>query len=231
MTNLKCIMFDCMETLIDMIELPDKEDYARWAFDGSGCEKYFKDFDEFYKYYKTAAKCILDRMPDYREYSFKEQYEYIVREKGLDSIEQKEIVELLLKNYWQNYKRRCYADKMVKETLDYLSGKYKLGVVSNFKVKGGIGDLLEYTGIRSYFKFIVNSAEEGWRKPHPQIYMDAGKISGFISDEILFIGDDFVNDYLGPQKVGIESIFFDRKKRISEECRSINEFIELKNIL
>lgn len=231
MENLKCIMFDCMETLIDMTELPDKKDYALWAFEGSGCEEYFKDFAEFYEDYKAAGESILAKIPEYKEYGFKEQYEYIARKKGINLKTETKMVELLLNNFLKNYRKRCYVDKNVKDVLEYLNGRYKLGVVSNFKVKRAIRDLLEYTGIKSYFEFVINSAEEGWSKPHPRIYTNAVKTSGFVFDEIVFIGDDFVNDYLGPRRMGINSIFFDKKRCAPEDCSKINEFLELKNIL
>lgn len=231
MKDLKCVMFDCMETLIDMTELPDEKDYALWAFRGSGCEKYFKDFSEFYECYKKAGRDISSGIPENREYSFKDQYKYIVEEKGIDTTTQQKIVQLLLKNFCRNYRKRCYVDKMIKDTLEYLNGRYKLGVVSNFKVTGGIENLLEYTGIRSYFEFVINSAEEGWRKPHPKIYMNAAGASGLPFDKIVFVGDNFINDYLGPKKVGMDSIFFDKKGCAHEDCRKINEFMELKKIL
>ncbi len=148
-----------------------------------------------------------------------------------DTSKRKEVVGLLLKSYWKNYRRRCYVADKVKKTLEYLNIKYTLGVVSNFKIKGGIEDLLRYTGIRSYFDFVINSAEQGWRKPHENIYLKAIKTSGFLSSEIIFVGDSFLNDYDGPRRVGIRSIFLDKKRCFDIDCKKIYEFTELKRIL
>lgn len=231
MIDLKCIMFDCMETLIDMKELPDKKDYALWAFEGSGCEKYFNDFDEFYRCYRNARKVIISNIPEYKEYNFERQYMCMLQEKKFKIQKKKKITRLLLKNYWKNYKKRCYVNRNIKETLEYLSKKYTLGVVSNFKVVGGIEDLLKYTGIRNYFEFVINSAEVGWRKPDRRIYMDAVRKSGFKFKDIMFIGDNFVNDYLGPKELGIDSIFLDKKKELSSGYKRIYDFTQIKHIL
>ncbi|MEY8001350.1 HAD family hydrolase [Clostridium sp. Mt-5] len=78
---------------------------------------------------------------------------------------------------------------------------------------------------------LKNADEEGWRKPHPNIYVSAIKMSGFSCDETLFVGDDFINDYAGPRRIGLASIFLDKKKSAVNGCKKVNEFAELKGIL
>jgi len=41
------IFFDCMETLIDMYDLPGEREYALWAYDGSGVEIYWNNAEKF----------------------------------------------------------------------------------------------------------------------------------------------------------------------------------------
>ena len=53
MAAVKYIFFDCMETLVDLHELPSSSDYARWAFQGSGVEGYWRDFEDFLILQKT----------------------------------------------------------------------------------------------------------------------------------------------------------------------------------
>lgn len=231
MKRFKCIMFDCMETIVDMTQLPEKSDYALWAFQGSRCEGHFKNFEEFYAYYKRADEHILSNIPQYREYDFEDIYVDIMKEKHFGEKESRELVEDLLENFWTSYRDKCYVKKEIKETISYLNREYVLGVVSNFKVKGGIEELLRYTGVRKYFSFVINSAEEGWRKPHPRIYASALTKAKFSSEDTLFIGDDFVNDYEGPRSSGIASILFNKGKSVKYSCRKINNFTELREIL
>lgn len=56
-------------------------------------------------------------------------------------------------------------------------------------------------------------------------------MSGFSCDETLFVGDDFINDYAGPRRIGLASIFLDKKKSAVNGCKKVNEFAELKGIL
>ncbi len=231
MKDFKCIMFDCMETIVDMTKLPEKSDYALWAFKNSKCEEYFKSFQEFYTYYKKAEKSILSSIPRYKEYDFEDIYVQIMKERHFAQEDGRVLVENLLVNFWENYKNKCYVEKEIKDTISSLRNKYVLGVVSNFKVKRGIEELLKYTGVREYFSFVINSSEEGWRKPHPQIYVSALKKSGFSPADAVFVGDDFINDYTGPRRIGMSSILFNKGKKGREDCKKIDEFVELKEIL
>jgi putative hydrolase of the HAD superfamily len=231
MNNYKCIMFDCMETIIDMTELPKKSDYALWAFEGSKCRKYFRDFNEFYTCYRKADKNILSGIPRYREYDFEDIYVDIMKKRHFDEEKSRELVQDLFGNLWRNYKGRCYVNEEVKEVISYLNKKYILGVVSNFKVKKGIEELLRYTDLRKYFSVVVNSSEEGWRKPHPNIYLLALKMSGVSCRDALFVGDDFTNDYLGPRKMGMDSILLEKGRNNIENCKKIRKFAELEEML
>lgn len=231
MKDIKCIMFDCMETIVDMTELPDKKDYALWAFEGSGCEKYLGDFSRFYECYKSARRCILSSIPEYKEYDFKAQYEYILRENNIQVERQRFIVHMLLENYWKKYMKSCYIKEDVKETLIYLNNRYILGVVSNFKFPGGIEELLKCNGVYDLFNFVVTSVNEGWRKPHPHIYNAGIEKSGCSVNEILFVGDDFVNDYQQPAKLGMKSILLDTNGKGNDNCTKIDSIARLKDIL
>lgn len=229
MGKIKCIMFDCMETIVDMSELPTRSDYALWAFKGSGCEKYFRDFDEFYDLYKKENKKILYQNPDYKEYSFEYIYSCILKEKNINKDEHQNIINMLSENYWRNYKRRCYVDKNIVNILKYLNSKYTLGVVSNFKFMGGIEDILKSEGIYNLFNFVVVSINEGFRKPYSELYNIAIKKSGFLKDEILFVGDSFENDYEGPKKVGLTALLLDKGKNKEINCKKITKFSYIKD--
>jgi putative hydrolase of the HAD superfamily len=50
------IFFDCMETLIDLHKLPVAEDYAMWAYRGSGVESLWQDFDSFFSVIPKPGK-------------------------------------------------------------------------------------------------------------------------------------------------------------------------------
>ena len=106
-----------------------------------------------------------------------------------------------------------------------------MGVVSNFRVMGGIEELLEMLDIRKYFSFVVTSISLGIRKPHLDIYNEAVKLSGTTADRIVFVGDDYINDYMTPAFIGMKAVFYDRYGRHPEADPRFDDFSELPRIL
>jgi putative hydrolase of the HAD superfamily len=223
------IFFDCMETLIDLHKLPAAEDYAMWAYAGSGAEHLWKDFDSFFKCYAAAKQELASSLPPHTEYEIRGRFLKMLQTgvPGLNRPQIEEAADMIYRNYWRNYKAECYVKGDIIETLDKLSGSYRMGVVSNFMVMGGIEELLEMLGIRKFFDFVVTSVVAGKRKPHPDIYDEAVKISGTQPDRIVFIGDDFVNDYVTPISLGMEAIYYDKNGQHPEADFRIVDFTEL----
>lgn len=209
MEKIKYIFFDCMETLIDMTILPSPNDYAEWAYRGSGVEDNWVDFAEFLKDYLEAKSLITNSLPLHNEFAMRTIFEKMAQAKEARSYEN--IADCLDKRFWENYLSKCYVSPEVKETVVQLSGNYKLGIVSNFKVPQGIETLIHNFGLSSYFEFITTSINIGWKKPHSQIYYDAIKRSGADRGQIIFVGDNYECDYLGPRKVGLRAVLLDKK--------------------
>lgn len=230
--KIEWILFDCMETLVDMTELPLPRDYAAWAYYGSGTEKLFGSFEEFYILYDKAKKTIDSSLEKYHEYEFSRRLQLAAQYVSGNNLDENEQTrELLYSNYWKNYSDRCYVRQDILETLPSLKKEYRLGVVSNFMVSGGIEELLEANGIKDYFDFVVTSIREGWRKPHINIYDAALKLSGSGYEKILFVGDDYENDYSTPETLGMSSVLLDRYGRYKETKRRIADFYELRALL
>lgn len=232
MSKIKCILFDCMETLIDVTELPTLRDYARWAYDGSGVEQYWENFDEFFQNYIQAKEKIIKRLPENKEHNLIKRFEEIalLKFKGnKDTIT--EISEKLMDNYWKTYTQKCYIKNEVAKVLPTLSNKYQLGVVSNFVVKDGVEELLVSHGISNYFDSVITSINVGWRKPHPNIYNVALQHFKVSPCEILFVGDDYINDYLQPKKLGLNVLLLDRYNKFEHIKERVCNFYQLADSL
>lgn len=228
--NIKFILFDCMETIIDMTQLPKRRDYAFWAYNGCGVEYLWKDFEEFFNEYRLAADLIDKKLPQYKEHSITERFIFMLDRKNINE-NKKMILKSIHQNYWKNYSERCYVEDETVSLLEYLSNKYKIGIVSNFIVDDGIEDLLNKTGIMDYFQFAVTSVKNGWRKPHRNIYDEAVQKSGASVCDIYFVGDDYICDYEGPRKVGIKSYLYDRKIEYPDIQDRVTRLIDLKQFL
>jgi putative hydrolase of the HAD superfamily len=108
-----------------------------------------------------------------------------------------------------------------------LTESYQLGIVSNFKVPGGIEELLKLNGIERYFNSVTVSINMGWRKPHEAIYHHALNFMDALPEDIYFIGDDFKNDYLKPRELGLKGVLLDRFNRHPEVTDRVKDFYEL----
>ena len=88
------------------------------------------------------------------------------------------------------------------EALEYLSGKYRLYILSN-----GFRELQEQkmrsAGILRYFRKIVLSEDIGVHKPFPAIFNFAMSATQSEFRTSLMIGDNWKNDIVGAREVGM----------------------------
>ncbi len=227
------IFFDCMETLVDLHKLPTMKDYAMWAYDGSGVESLWQNFNTFFNSYTAARQELAASLPEHAEFEMKGRFLHTVRSSvpTLPDGHIEAAADKLYKNYWKNYKAGCYVSEDVKKILCNLEGSVRMGVVSNFMVMGGIEELLDILKIRKFFTFVVTSVAVGKRKPHPEIYNVAVGISGVSADRIMFIGDDFVNDYIAPISLGMKAAYYDKHDQHSDAKLKFTNFNELLSTL
>ncbi len=97
-----------------------------------------------------------------------------------------------------------------KEALEALSGRYKLGVVSDAILTPGarLRDLLEAHGLKRYFAGFAFSDEVGRSKPHPAMFRAAARQLGVEVTEMVHVGDRDHNDVRGPQALGMKAVLF-----------------------
>lgn len=234
MVMIKYILFDCMETLIDMNPVPSRDGYALWAYKGSGVEKLWPDYSDFLTQYIQARDILNQRHADLREDSFLDRFMIMCKNNPRISAQNKtpeDVAAELSRNFLKTYYSRCYVHDDVKQLLPKLAHRYDLGIVSNFKSAGGIEYLLEAHGLAVYFKFVLVSINFGRCKPHKSIYQEAIHKSKVSPEQTLFIGDDIQNDIKVPQALGMKTIFLDRYNRYDNHYDKIQSFSNLKSIL
>jgi len=232
MRNIKYLIFDCMETLVDIDEFNETGDYAFHTYHGSGAETYWNGFDHFYQEYLKVRSTLARQLPENEEYGFRTLFRLVCESNGqINRNEVNRITDTLFNNYWKNYAGKCQVDNNVKETLLLLEKKYGLGILSNFKVEGGIEALLENNGISHHFDFVITSISVGWRKPDRRIYEAVMNKTNYPPEQHLFIGDDYENDFQKPRMMGMRTILFDRKDKYPHIVDRIKSISALKEIL
>jgi putative hydrolase of the HAD superfamily len=86
---------------------------------------------------------------------------------------------------------------------------YGLGIASNFD--GRLRGVAEARGFRGMP--LVISAAVGWRKPAGEFFAAVCRACGAEPREILYVGDDAVNDYFGAKSAGLASVLLDPNGR------------------
>jgi putative hydrolase of the HAD superfamily len=118
------------------------------------------------------------------------------------------------------------------DVLDYLSGQYRLSVITN-----GFEEIqhmkLESSGLTPYFEHIITSQRAGCRKPSCDIFNYALNCHSIKNHEALMVGDNLITDIGGACGVPIDAIFYnyERISHNGHNAHEINCLSELKSIL
>lgn len=187
-----------------------------------GCEKFIEIFelrnDELWEEYRQG-KINKDILRILRfERTFKDM-----------DIYNDELARQLDTEYLIGTSNKPYLIDNAKELLDFLYGKYKLGIITNgFTEAQEIK--LKNSGLNKYFDFIVISEKVGIAKPNPGIIEYALNRWGFQKDSAVFVGDDYMVDMKCAYSSGITGIWLNRKNQKIEtdvKCISIGNLLEL----
>lgn len=227
MRNPEWILFDCMETIVDVVEKPELRKYSFWCYNGCGYESLWDGFDSFVEDYVRIRDNLKANHEKYRELNCLDIYRLMVSEKLPDNKQAETAAQRILQNYWANYVKNCYVDNTVLYTLRELSSRFHCGVVSNFMVDSGIEELLKRNDILQYFDFVVTSVRTGWKKPHLRIYDDAMSNIYVPKEKVLFVGDNYDCDYVGPRQYGFESLLLDKEDQYPQVTERIHAIREL----
>lgn len=104
---------------------------------------------------------------------------------------------------WQVEYEKLYEDS--KKCLETLSQKYKIGIIANQSL--GTAERLREKGILQYIDLVVTSAEEGVKKPNPEIFNIALKRAKCLPNKAIMVGDRLDNDIAPAKKIGMKTIW------------------------
>ena len=88
---------------------------------------------------------------------------------------------------------------------------YLLGMASNYdqRLRSVVAGMSELGNLQH----LVISSEVGWRKPAPEFFAAMCRCVTLPPEQILYVGDDRVNDYEGARAAGLQAILFDPRGR------------------
>jgi putative hydrolase of the HAD superfamily len=139
----------------------------------------------------------------------RERWRQIVAEVFADQPEPEEAFDELWDHFARSEAWACFPD--VGPCLTALAERgLTVGVASNFdarlrSVVAGLDPLRTLT-------VSVISSEVGWRKPAPEFFAAACRLLKLSPAQVLLVGDDWGNDYLGGRQAGVSVALLARKR-------------------
>jgi putative hydrolase of the HAD superfamily len=127
---------------------------------------------------------------------------------------------------------RADAWRCVPETAEVLATLaargHVLGIASNFDQR--LPGIVEQMPSLHPVRYLVISSEIGWRKPAGSFFAQMCRKSGASVEDVLYVGDDPSNDYLGGRAAGLRVLILDPHENrticIQERITSLLDLME-----
>ena len=121
-----------------------------------------------------------------------------------------EWIEIGIAEHMRQLTRAMEFPESHRAVLAALWPRYRLAMISNFDHGPTVEIALATHGVRHWLETVVVSADVGWRKPRPEIFLETLGQMGIGSGDAIFVGDTPEVDVLGAQAVGMDVIWIDR---------------------
>lgn len=126
---------------------------------------------------------------------------------GFETTKEDARIKAALCVFFEEYVTSLELRPCAKATLQTLSTKYKLGLISNFTYAPVIYAGLRKLDINKFFNVALVSEAVGWRKPHTKIFTEALRKLEATADETVYVGDSPLEDIKGAKALGMKTIF------------------------
>lgn len=90
-------------------------------------------------------------------------------------------------------------------------------------------EIVEAMGLGALVAGVVTSARCGYRKPHPEIFRAALRLTSARPEETLMVGDSVSADVRGAESLGMHAVLIDRDgtRQVTEEVRAIRSLLDV----
>lgn len=206
MNAFRAVLFDFDNTLVNYT-LAEKEALTA-ALRHFGIIRDERDWEAFFACYEPVSSDYWrkrdGRTP--RELSIMTIRDTLERYVG-----RSDVAEQLADMYWDRFCNACHFEPGARELLSHLSGRYRLGLITNGYAEAQ-RKRLAACGIGNLFQAVVISDEVGMRKPDPRMFDLALRQLDASPDEALYVGDNLHDDYGGARNAGIAFCFYNRDR-------------------
>lgn len=155
---------------------------------------------------------------------------------GIESDEK--LIDEAFEAYYKPVDERLYVYDDTVSTLEKIRDRFEvIGLISNtiFPERVHHREIKRF-GIKPFLNFTLFSSTFRLRKPHADIFIKACNMAGFAPSECVYIGDRYLEDVQGPNRIGMNAILKTVKNReypdpLPENLRTITTLSELSDHL
>ncbi len=207
------IFFDCFNTLIDDFDQAGQEGSLLSVPQLAVELGFFPELDAFHAAY---AKVREQTVRLGRETVLVDRLRQTLQE-APDKRSREEIAgaaERLATTWEAEYSTILRPAPGVEDMLRHWSARRSLGVVTNAPVPGMPMRCLERFGLSRYFRFVLDSATQGFRQPNPLLGMEALSMAGLgpcDGNRVLAVGDRHDIDLAAAEDLGMHMLHFNRR--------------------
>ena len=219
---IKVIVFDAEGTLFN--SLP-KDEKIRNILKSQGYDRNLEEIGNAFRLSKRIANLLhsndLIKLDD-SGYLLENEIRLMLL--GFTDEESVTLARVMNEQWTKASNRTPYPETI--DVLEALKNRYRIGLLT-------AGAILSYSqtlkdmDLEKYFSFIIGEDTINVPKPDPKAYAYVIKKAGCNADEILFIGDNRVNDYEGPIRSGMRAVLVDRENTCKEDIAKINDLTPL----
>ena len=231
---IKAVLFDFLGTLarLNCSEKDVNENAFASAYKSlidSGIKVSYEDFKA--AYLKLRTEVIKKRLDvELREVDLCERFSMTLKLLNHDLSPGDKTIVGAAEAFFSEYFEALKLDENAIHVLKKLKDKYLLGMVSLLMYSPPLQKFLKTHNMLRFFDVIVTSAEIGYRKPHPKIFLTALEKMKVKPFEAVFIGDDPVRDILGAKNVGMKTILIKHLEKESYRAKPDKIITELKQL-
>jgi len=213
--RLTCIFFDLDHTLWDY-ETNSRETLYELFTAHALPEKGVTDFNKFHQEFKRVNSALWELYDTGRigsEVIREERFKQILQ--AFHAYDKKLSDDLSVEYLFECPKKGNLMPHAV-EALQYLSGRYKLSIITN-----GFEEIqntkLTSGNLHQFFDHIVTSQKAGHKKPAREIFDFTLSKNGAAHHEAVMIGDNLLTDIKGARNASISHVFYNPDKITHQE--------------
>lgn len=196
------VVFDMFDTLVRIRDDIGVHDIVKVLHTRYLSEYEYGDLERLFD--EKVTGLIFERRADDKEVVFIEVLEHILTGLGLPDLYDPPFLE---KELFAQCRFSSAADGAEDTLRFFKENGYRIGVLSNsFFLGSTLRSCLADFGLDVYVDAVVSSADIIFMKPRAEAYGAVLEVLCAKPEDTFFIGDDRVNDYLGPLMYGMRPI-------------------------